>query len=67
MNMKLLSLTVVAALLAGCASSRPLKPGVAKIQSTAPASLAANKMALLTLDCFGTTEAAVVARYQVES
>ena len=38
MNLKLLTLTVVAALLAGCASSRPLKPGVAKIQSTAPSS-----------------------------
>ena len=38
MNLKLLTLTVVAALLAGCVSPRPLKPGVAKIQSTAPAS-----------------------------
>lgn len=30
--------SIVACLVAGCSSSRPLKPGVAKIQSTAPAS-----------------------------
>lgn len=30
--------TVVACLVAGCSSTRPLKPGVAKIQSTAPTS-----------------------------
>ena len=33
---------------------------------TAPASLSANKIALLDLRCFGTTDADVVARYQVE-
>ena len=55
--------------LAADGSTRTLAfpPGWRWVGGTVPASLAANKIALLTLDCFGTTEAAVVARYQVES
>ena len=36
------------------------------IGAAAPASLAANKVAVLSLNCFGTTEADVVARYLAE-
>lgn len=36
------------------------------VGSAAPASIAANKMALLSLNCFGTAEADVIARYLVE-
>ena len=36
------------------------------VGGAAPASLASNKTALLTLECFGTTDADVVARYLVE-
>ena len=36
------------------------------VGGTAPANIAANKLALLRLECFGTVEASVVARYLVE-
>ena len=50
----------------GSARTLSFPPGWKFVGSAAPASLAANKTALLTLDCFGTTEAGVIARYQVE-
>lgn len=37
------------------------------VGGTAPASIAASKSALLSLDCFGTAEGDVVARYSVQS
>ena len=36
------------------------------VGSTAPANLAANKLALLRLECFGTADGDVLARYLVE-
>ena len=50
----------------GSARTLSFPAGWRFVGSAAPASLAANKIALLDLRCFGTTDADVVARYQVE-